>query len=363
MSDLVRAQSDGDQAMPQQAAPRATTPPPPPPPPPGVGPPAPPQSTAPAPAPTASVPSGSTTAASVPSDPSSTTPDSTNAAPSLAPVDPRAQPILDPDDLSRPFAPLRSDPPPQLYSTWWLRYSLFLTLLVAIAVVLLTEYGSAPADLATQPLVVAPHLLAAVLLVSWSALAMLGAGRLVPSTHYNHRASAPVAVLLWLIAFLAPFGAFRVADWARDRFSDPADDVAVVMTTVAAVMICFVLVWLPFRYHARQGHRIGASSRPLLEWFWAPLFAAIGGIIITAFGLHDLLLEDGLTASERTLQVAVLYGLPALVFALSTWRATTVFDEVIDIRWRTWRSEWDQTLHEMAAQPTPGPELGEQQSK
>ncbi|MBG7604018.1 MAG: hypothetical protein IZT58_05175 [Actinobacteria bacterium] len=357
MSDPLPAQSDGDQGMLPQAAPQETPPPPPPPPPAGVGPPTPPLSTAP---PTNSAPLGSTPAASVSSGSASAIPVPTGSAPSLAPVDPRAQPILDPDDLSRPFAPLRSDPPPQLYSTWWLRYSLFLTLLVAIAVVLLTEYGSASADLATQPLVVATHLLAAVLLVSWSALAMLGAGRLVPSTHYNHRASAPVVVLLWLIAFLAPFGAFRVADWARDRFSDPADDVAVVMITVAAVMICFILVWLPFRYHARQGHRIGAPSRPILEWFWAPLFAAIGGIIITAFGLHDLLLEDGLTASERTLQVAVLYGLPAFVFALSTWRATTVIDEVVDIRWRTWRSEWDQTLHEMAAQPTPGPELGDQ---
>jgi hypothetical protein len=283
------------------------------------------------------------------------------SAPSLAPVEPRVLASLDPDDFSKPFAPLRSDPPPQLYSTWWLRYSLFLTLLVTIAVVLLAEYGSGPGGLATHPLVVASHLLAAVLLVSWSALAMLGAGRLVPSTHYNHRSSAPVVVLLWLVAFMAPLGALRITDWARDRFSDPSDDVAAVMITVAAVMVCFILVWLPFRYHARQGHRIGAPARPILEWFWAPLFAAIGGIIITAFGLHDLLLEDGLTASERTLQVAVLYGLPALVFALSTWRATTVIDEVIDIRWRTWRSEWEQTLHEMAAQPAPRPELGDRQ--
>ena len=189
---------------------------------------------------------------------------------------------------------------------------------------------------------------------------MLGAGRLVPATHYNHRSSGPVAVLLWLIAFMAPAGAFWVVDWARGRFVEPSDDVAVVMITVAVVMLCFILVWLPFRYLARQGHRIGAPSRPILEWFWAPLFAAVGGIIITAFGLHDLLVEDGLTAIERTLQVAVLYGLPAFVFALSTWRATTVIDEVIDIRWRTWRSEWDQTLVEMASQPAPGPEFGDQ---
>jgi len=201
--------------------------------------------------------------------------------------------------------------------------------------------------------------MAAILLVSWSALAMIGAGRLVPSTHYQHRSSGPVVVLLWLIAFVAPLGAFRVIVWAQDRFSDPSDDLAAVMVTVGAVFVSFVLVWLPFRYHARQAHRIGAPARPILEWFWAPLVAAVGGVTITAFGLHDLLLEDGLTAAERTLQIAVLYGLPAFVFALSTWRATTVFDEVIDLRWRTWRSEWDQTLHDMAAQPPPGPEGGE----
>jgi hypothetical protein len=279
--------------------------------------------------------------------------------PTLAQVDTHAQPGFDPTSVSKSFTPLRADPPPHIFATWWLRYSLFLTLLVAIAVVLLTEFGSEPGGLATSPIVVIPHVLAAVLLVSWSGLAMLGAGRLVPSTHYQQRSSGPVVVLLWIVAFVAPFGAFRLVRWGQDRFSDPSDDVGAVMVTVVAVLVCFVLVWLPFRYHARQAHRIGAPTRPILEWFWAPLVAAVGGIIITAFGLHDLLAEDGITASERTLQLAVLYGLPAFVLALSTWRATTVFDEVIDIRWRTWRSEWDQTLVDMAAQPSPGPEVGE----
>jgi len=280
-------------------------------------------------------------------------------APTLAHVDRRAQPVFDPGSVGKSFSPLRADPPPRLYATWWLRYSLFLTLLVAIAVVLLTEFGSGPGGLAMSPIVVIPHALAAVLLVAWSGFAMLGAGRLVPSTHYQHRSSGPVAALLWIVAFVAPFGAFRVVSWGRERFPDPSDDVGAVMVTVAAVFVCFVLVWLPFRYHARQAHRIGAPTRPILEWFWAPLVAAVGGIIITAFGLHDLLAEDGFTASERTLQIAVLYGLPAFVFALSTWRATTVFDEVIDIRWRTWRSEWDQTLVDLAEQPSPGPEFGD----
>jgi hypothetical protein len=41
---------------------------------------------------------------------------------------------------------------------------------------------------------------------------------------------------------------------------------------------------------------------------------------------------------------------------LSTWRATTVFDEVVELRWIRWRTEWEQTLAAFAAQPAPGPE-------
>ena len=63
-----------------------------------------------------------------------------------------------------------------------------------------------------------------------------------------------------------------------------------------------------------------------------------------------------MTDLERTVQMAVIYGVPAFVFALSTWRATTVFDEVIDLRWRRWRTEWEMTLLELASQPAPGPE-------
>ena len=77
---------------------------------------------------------------------------------------------------------------------------------------------------------------------------------------------------------------------------------------------------------------------------------------IVLLGLRDLLADSGMSAAERALQTAVVYGVPAFVFALSTWRATTVFDEVIDLRWRRWRSEWEMTLLELAAQPAPGPE-------
>ena len=203
MADLQPGQSEGDPEVSPPVVPLVTAPPPPPPPsPPGYVPPAPPLPAPPVPG--------------VGSPDSSSSGQST---PSLAPADPQKQSGFDPESLTTPFTPLRADPPPKLYSTWWLRYSLFLTLMVAIAVVLLTEYGSGPGNLATDPLVIAPHLMAAVMLVSWSALAMLGAGRLVPSTHYNHRSSGPVAVLLWLVAFIAPAGAFWVVDWARGRFA------------------------------------------------------------------------------------------------------------------------------------------------
>jgi len=75
-----------------------------------------------------------------------------------------------------------------------------------------------------------------------------------------------------------------------------------------------------------------------------------------ALGLHETLAEDGFTDLERTVQVGVLYAVPALMFAMSTWRATTVFDEVIELRWLRWRTEWEQTMVAFAAQPPPGPE-------
>jgi hypothetical protein len=33
-----------------------------------------------------------------------------------------------------------------------------------------------------------------------------------------------------------------------------------------------------------------------------------------------------------------------------------VFDEVIELRWMRWRTEWEQTLVAFASQPPPGPE-------
>lgn len=263
---------------------------------------------------------------------------------------------FDPSGLTAPFAPLRSDPPPRIFATWWLRYLLFLAQLVGIAVMLLAEYSSAPGEPVVTPTVVAPYLLAAVLLLSWSALAMIDAARLVPATTYHRKSSASLAVALWLLAFAAPIAASRIVGWARDRFAVEPDDVAVMAATVGALLLCFLLVWMPFRYHTVQAHRIGAPGRVVAAWFWLPLVASVGALLVNALGLRDTLAEDGMTDLERTVQVGVVFGLPALVFALATWRATTVFDEVIDLRWSRWRNEWEQTIAAMSMQPAPGPE-------
>lgn len=252
------------------------------------------------------------------------------------------------------FTPLRSEPPPRLFATWWLRYLLILSQLVGISVVLMREYV-VPGGMGTL-FVVLPHVMVAVILVGWSALAMIDAARLVPPTRYRQPSRAWVAVVLWLGAFAAPVAAVAVIGRVRDRFIDGTDDLVPVAISVVALLVCFVLVWLPFRYHVRQANRIGAPVRVVATWFWLPLLAGVGVLLAMAFGLQDLLADGGFTDLERTVQVGVIYGVPALMFALSTWRATTVFDEVIELRWLRWRTEWEQTLVAMAAQPPPGPE-------
>ena len=252
------------------------------------------------------------------------------------------------------FKPLRSEPPPRLFATWWLRYLLALSQLVGIVVVLLREYAVPGAI--DELVVVIPHAMAAVMLVGWSALAMLDAKRLVPATRYQQPSRWWVAVGLWLGAFAAPVVAIAAIDGLRERVTDGTDDLLPVSVAVGVLFGCFVLVWLPVRYHMRQAHRIGAPVSVVAAWFWLPLFAIVGVLVAMALGLHDLLADNGVTDLERTVQVAVLYGVPALMFAMTTWRATTVFDEVIELRWLRWRSEWEQTLIAFAAQPAPGPE-------
>lgn len=253
------------------------------------------------------------------------------------------------------FEPLRVDPPPTLLPTWLLRSSMLVVMLAAPAMVLSVEYNGAVDDVRSSFAVLVVHLAAGVLLVVWSSMAMRNAACVVPPSRYQQRASASIAVLLWAFAAVAPIGAVAVNRRLGSRLRDPGD-VAAVIIMVAVVLIAFVLLWLPFRYHARQASRVGAPHRPMLAWFFVPLVAAVGGVSAVSAGLGSTLAEGGLTATERVVQVGVAYALPMLVFALFTWRAVTVFDEVIDLRWRRWRIEWEQTLGRLADEPPPGPE-------
>jgi hypothetical protein len=171
-----------------------------------------------------------------------------------------------------------------------------------------------------------------------------------------------VAALLWIAAFAAPLVFVVVFSRARPYFDDPQQDVKAVSLSAVTGILASLVVWLPFGYLAGQAQRIGAPRRVVLLWFVGSILAAIGSTAIVAMGLHDMLDESGMTAAERSIQTAVVYGIPAFVFALSTWRATTVFDEVIDMRWRRWRNEWEMTLVDLASQPVPGPEFADPHS-
>ena len=167
--------------------------PPPPPPPPPPAPPSPSSSTPRAP------PSPLVVAAAHPS----------RCRPSPPPAPDRGVDVAAGGALGRPtFTPLRTEPPPRLFATWWLRYVLALAQLVAIVVVLLREYDTAGGM--DVLFVVIPHVMAAVMLVGWSALAMIDAARLVPATRYRRRSRAWLAVVLWLVAFAAPVAAIVV---------------------------------------------------------------------------------------------------------------------------------------------------------
>jgi hypothetical protein len=255
------------------------------------------------------------------------------------------------------FVPLRTDPPPRLLATWWLRYLLLLTMVVCIAVVVMAEYALGPGGIVEAPLVIASHLMAATLLATWTVCAMYDANRLVPASRYHRGSSCALAACLWVAAFAAPLAFVAVFAKARPYFGDPEKDVGAVAITVGAGLVASILVWLPFGYLAGQAQRIGAPRRVVVLWFVGSILAVMGSSAILVVGLHDMLDDSGMTAAERSIQTAVVYAIPAFVFALSTWRATTVFDEVIDLRWRRWRTEWEMTLLELASQPAPGPEL------
>ncbi|MGK0274549.1 MAG: hypothetical protein ACI9N0_000926 [Ilumatobacter sp.] len=261
------------------------------------------------------------------------------------------------------FSPLRSDPPPSLVSTWWLRTAILLLMLGALVLTVWVEYTGEADDIASNLLVIGLHIVIAGSIVLWSFAAMHNANKLVPPSLYQRRSNPLLAAVLWLGALSAPFAAVKAFTLVDERsaasagpVAEPSTEAATMLALAAMVLVAFVVVWLPFRYHARQALRIGAPRGAMLGWFFAPLLALVGGIAILSLGLHDQLALDGLTAPERTIQVVVAYGLPMLMFTLTTWRALTVFDEVIDMKWRRWKVEWEQTLEDLVRQPAPGPE-------
>ena len=253
------------------------------------------------------------------------------------------------------FVPLRSDPPPALVPTWWLRSAVVVFLCVVMGAMLWTEYQGASSDVVLSAAVWAAHGLAGMPLLLWSYLAMGNVGRIVPGSRYQRRPSGSMAVVLWLLAAAAPFGVIAVARWLDERLND-SEDLAAVTMLVATVFVGLGLIWLPFGYHSRQASRVGAPHRVMLRWFFAPVLSGVGALVVVSVWLGGLLAADGLETSERLLQAGVVYAVPMSVFVFSTWRAITVFDEVIDLRWRRWRAEWEQTLGNLAALPVPGPE-------
>lgn len=270
-------------------------------------------------------------------------------------VGPAVQSLVDITPESSDFEPLRSDPPPSLFPTWWLRSMILGVMLAAPAMVLWVEYNGVAGDVRSSLPVIALHVGAGVLIVLWSFLAMRSAALLVPPSRYSRRSRGSIAVVLWVIAGAAPLGVVAANRRLSERLED-SDDLSAAFLMIAIVLIAFLLLWLPFRYHARQASRVGAPHQVMIAWFFAPLLAAVGGILAVSLGLGDMLAEGGLSQTERTIQIGVAYAMPMLVFALSTWRAITVFDEVLDLRWRRWRTEWEQTLGRLAAEPLPGPE-------
>lgn len=238
---------------------------------------------------------------------------------------------------------LRSDPPPILMYTTWLRIVLVFMLFGALAAALWFRYTSSSNDAADAQWVVGLHAGVIGALIVWSFVSMRNADALVPATRYQSRSRGWVAASLWLLAFSAPIGAVVASDAARALFDDP-NHPNYVFVQIAIGVIVAAIVWLPFRYLAVQASRVGAPRRVMFEWFLLPALAIGGGLLIMALGLRDDLQVDGLTDNERLVEASVVYGLPMLLFALTAWRATAAFDGVINVRWRRWKTGWDQSV-------------------
>ncbi len=114
--------------------------------------------------------------------------------------------LVDPGVVSDHFAPLRVDPPPRIFATWWLRYLLLLAQLVGIVVVLLTEYAQ-PGRPASSRRRSSPRICSRC--ACWCAGARWRCSMRSASFRprsYHRSSSALLAVALWLVAFAAPVG-------------------------------------------------------------------------------------------------------------------------------------------------------------
>jgi len=253
----------------------------------------------------------------------------------------------------KPFVPLRADPPPALATTLWTRSALVLAAMIAaVTVVIVDVFDGAGSPLSTGA-VLLPHVGVIALLVVWSGRAIGNVDALVPPTRYRNGASGALAGWLWVAGFSVPVLAAAAVARIGSRFADP-EAVGPTLATVAVVLVALLVAWLPFRYHALVAGRIGAPHLIMSLWFWAPITAFVGGLSCLAFAGR----YGASAPSDRPIGIGGIYGLAVAVFAGSTWRAVTVFDEVIDLRWRRWKHDWEHTLAEMVAQPAPGPELG-----
>lgn len=251
-----------------------------------------------------------------------------------------------------PFVPLRTDPPPELASTLWIRSALALTILAVAILVLLVELVGRPGAMFVQPAVVIPHGAVVVLLIVWSGRALANVDAIMPPSTYSAGPRVRLAGAMWVAGFVVPASAALLVGQIGSEFAD-AEAAAPTVATIAVVVVALLAAWLPFQYHRRHAVRIGAPQPIMMLWFWAPLTTFVVGLAVLAYVYRGRIAGDGF---ERTIGVGGVYGLATAVFAWSTWRAVVVFDEVIDLRWRRWKSDWEQTLADLIAQPTPPPD-------
>ncbi len=255
-------------------------------------------------------------------------------------------------DPSR-FVPLRTDPPPTLAPTLWIRSALALAILLTAVTVRVADVADRAGEPFPGPTTVVPHVGVVVLLIVWSGRAMANVDLIMPPTRYGQDARAVLAGILWVVAFAVPAMAVAVVGRIGSEFAD-VEALGPTLATIAVVLVALLAAWSPFRYHVLHAGRIGAPRGIMTLWFWAPLTTFVGGLTVLAFVQRERFGGD--PSFEGAVGVGAVYGLAAAVFGWSTWRAITVFDEVIDLRWQRWKVEWEQTLADLVAQPAPPPE-------